>query len=432
MDKTYLPLAKSHVNPRSESASIIAEWIRHGTWPETLLGDSDISRGFIMELVYGVIKQVRMLEWIVFRLAKKEPDFTTRVFLFTGLYELIFMTDSPPYAVVDETVEAVKNSRSASSAGFVNWMLREYLRNKALIESDIRKLDMALRESHPDIMVRRWRSFFGPGKTLKLCQWNNQSASVCIRPIVSKISARELLGKFASAGIDAKAHPFRPDEFISLPRGVSVRNIPGYNEGLFTVQDPSTGESVRLLAPLPGESVLDACAAPGGKTSIIADMMHNKGMITAMDVSRFRLNPLYDNVKRLGITCVNIAVGDATNRKSLARLAPRSGYDRILLDVPCTNTGVLRRRPDARWRFNLGELKRICSIQEAMLDAVSPFLKKGGRMVFSNCSMEPEEGTEMIHYWIRKRSDFRTLERVSLLPPASETDGVFAIALEKK
>jgi 16S rRNA (cytosine967-C5)-methyltransferase len=213
-----------------------------------------------------------------------------------------------------------------------------------------------------------------------------------------------------------------------LAHGSRVPDLPGFTEGWFSVQDPSTAVAPALLDPGPGQRVLDACAAPGGKTFVLAERMRGRGTLWAADVSPGRLRRLEENLKRMGLEWVQVRRADAAS-PLLGRMCGGEGFDRILLDVPCSTTGVLRRRPDARWRFSPERLNQLTRIQQAMLNNAATLLRPGGRLVYSTCSLEPEEGTELVRAWLRGRPEFRLLEERSLFPPDTQTDGVYAAAL---
>jgi 16S rRNA (cytosine967-C5)-methyltransferase len=211
-----------------------------------------------------------------------------------------------------------------------------------------------------------------------------------------------------------------------------VPDLPGYAEGAFAVQDPSTAAAVNLLDPRPGERILDACAAPGGKTVAVADVLAGNGSVVAMDLHRDRLALLRDSMKRTRCRGVDVVRGNASRPEDVDRVSGGEAFDRILLDVPCSNTGVLRRRPDARWRFTTERLGDLVRRQRAILDGAAPFLKPGGTLVYSTCSLEPEEGPDQVNTWLRGNSRFEHVATSSLFPPDSGTDGIFAAAVRRR
>ena len=263
--------------------------------------------------------------------------------------------------------------------------------------------------------------------TRRLCEWNNTRAEVTIRINSARTDVAGYLDLLDKQGIKAVPHAFAPGHFLALPHGARVCDLPGYADGWFSVQDPSTAVAVDLLDPQPGEAVVDACAAPGGKTTIIAERMGGTGSIVALDSRDDRTPQLRENMDRMASGCVTILCADATSPGSVLGLRR---FDRILVDAPCTNTGVLRRRPDARWRITVKRLKEMRQLQRSILDGVAPFLKKGGTLVYSTCSLEPEECNGVVSEWLSGRPNFALEKEVSLFPPVSGTDGIYAAALK--
>ncbi len=423
--------ASGKTSSRAVAAGIIGEWLETGTFPDHLIESVEQNRAFVMEVVYGVARWKRTLEWVIKRLAKRKPDPEIMPFLFTGLYQALFMEQVEDYALVNETVEVVKIAGFPHAAAFLNAILRRALREKDSINNDLNRQPLVVRFSHPDLLVDRWKKHFGPDRILKLLEWNNSRPEVVIRPNGLKTSFNDFLKTVTAAGMDMTPHPFLPDECLSIGRGLAVTDLPGYKEGLFSVQDPSTLISVKLLGPEPGEFVLDACAAPGGKTAVIAESMGGKGRIVAMDIEDSRLATLRENLARLGIKSVSVTNGDAASPEDLQAACDGGLFDRILLDVPCTNTGVLRRRPDARWRFSMKGLNALMEIQARILTNAAAYLKQGGVLVYSTCSLEPEENDVVIDGWLSSNTGFERIASRQLFPPETRTDGAYACALRK-
>ncbi|MDD4869715.1 MAG: 16S rRNA (cytosine(967)-C(5))-methyltransferase RsmB [Kiritimatiellae bacterium] len=426
-----MAVTSNRTNSRAVAAGIIGEWQETGTFPDHLVEYIQSDNAFIMEIVYGVVRWKRSLEWVIRRCTKRKPDKEVIPFLLVGLYQILLMDNIEEYAVVNETVEAVKSAELSHAVAFANAVLRRVLREKDSIRKELDKQPLVVRLSHPDMLVDRWKKQFGKEKTLKLLEWNNSRPGVVIRPNRMKIGFANFTELLKDAGINAVPHPFAPEECLSISRGITVAGLPGYSQGLFTIQDPSTLISVKLLDPQPGEFVLDACAAPGGKTSIIAEKMAGKGRIVAMDIQEERLETLRENMARMEIKSVTMAYGDASNGQDVKKVCDGRLFDRILLDVPCTNTGVLRRRPDARWRFSNKGLAELVTIQRRVLTNTTDFLKPGGVLVYSTCSLEPEECDGIIEWWLSSNSGFERAGCEQLFPPDSQTDGAYACALRK-
>jgi 16S rRNA (cytosine967-C5)-methyltransferase len=416
-------------NSRLVAAEIITNWIESESFPDRQLADVKDDRAFVTELVYGVIRRKLALEYIEQKFIPRRPEDFILAALHVGVYQLCFMDNVEEFAAVHETVEAVKSRRhqdAIRAAGMVNAVLRNVQEEKAAILQNLKKQPDDIRLSHPEPLIHRWVKQYGEGDTLKLCEWNNQPAETILRVEPARVSPADFKKALKDAGIDVIPHPFQSSEtFLILPRGVAVPTVPGYKEGWFVIQDPATSVSVELLDPRPGESVLDACAAPGGKTAMIAGMMEGKGELTAMDVYDDRLDTLKDTITRTGWDFVQILKGDAeTGFPVKGKL-----FDAILLDVPCLNTGVLRRRVDARWRINRDRIEMLKKTQWKILTAMSKHVKPGGRIVYSTCSLEIEENEELVSRWAREHKEFRLVKAKRLFPPKTGTDGAYAALL---
>lgn len=400
-------------------------------FPDRLLADVKDDRAFITELVYGIVRRKLTLEYILQKFVSRRPETFILAALHVGVYQLCFMDDVEDYAALNESVGIIKASRhrdATRAAGMVNAVLRNVQEEREVILKNLERQDDEIRTSHPEQLVHRWRKQYGERDTRQLCEWNNLPPETILRVETTKVSPANFLAELKTAGIDATKHPFQClESFVTLPRGVAVFNVPGYDKGWFTVQDPATSASVELLDPLPGESVLDACAAPGGKTAMIAGLMEGEGELVAMDVHDDRLETLTDTVRRTGWDFVEIVKGDA------AKGFPTIGktFDAILLDVPCMNTGVLRRRADARWRFTRDRIETLKKTQWKILSEMSKAVKPGGRLVYSTCSLEQEENEELVSRWVRENDGWRLSKARRLFPPKSGTDGAYAALLCK-
>ncbi|MCU0857392.1 MAG: 16S rRNA (cytosine(967)-C(5))-methyltransferase RsmB [Pontiellaceae bacterium] len=418
-------------NSRETAAEMICRWIESESFPDRQMTEVKEDRAFVTELVYGIVRRRLALEFIERKYVDRRPEPYILAALHVGVYQLCFMDNVEEFAAVHETVEAVKSRRhkdAIRAAGMINAVLRKVQEERETLLQDLKHQSDEIRLSHPESLINRWVKQYGERDALQLCEWNNQPAETILRIEPARIVPDEFIRALEAVHIDVKRHPFPSMEtFVILPRGVAVAKVPGYSEGWFTVQDPATSVSVELLDPRPGESVLDACAAPGGKTAMIAGMMEGTGELIAMDVHDDRLDILQDTLKRTGWDFVKILKGDA------AKGFPTIGkqFDAVLVDVPCLNTGVLRRRVDARWRFTRDRIEMIKKIQRQILNAMSRHVKPGGRMVYSTCSLEVEENEEMVNRWVRDHSEFRIVKAKRLFPPKTGTDGAYAALLCK-
>ncbi len=417
-------------NSRLVAAKIIKPWMEDQQFPDRALAGLEQDHAFIMELVNGVVRQYGILQWLENKWLKNPPKPFFRAILYVGLYQLLFM-NVEEYAAINETVDAAKSHPGgAGNAKMINAVLRRMQREREKVLSALKKQPDFVRLSHPEMLMKRWVGNYGEAATIQLAEWNNLPPETILRIEQSLVGVSVFMDALHGAGIELKKHPFSAVEtFVVLPRGIAVRKVPGYSEGWFTVQDPATSVSVDLLAPQPGEAVLDACAAPGGKTAMLAGRMKAEGELVAMDLHDDRIAVLNENRKRLHLDWVEVVQGDA--RKPEKALGDRK-FDAILLDVPCLNTGVLRRRADARWRIDDERIGAITRLQYEILDACACLLKENGRLVYSTCSLEFEENEDLVARWVDEHPAFVLEKTRKCFPPESGADGAFAALLRIK
>jgi 16S rRNA (cytosine967-C5)-methyltransferase len=415
------------MNSRQVAAHLVDLWLETAQFPDQLLETVQEDRAFVSELVLGIMRRRRSLEWFLDRLMKTRPHGPLGACLMVGAYQELFMDHVADYASVNETVEAARALSGKRSTGLVNGVLRSLNRQRDQLMVDFAETPLAVRESHPDLLVSRWEDGFGPEATESLCHWNNERPSLCICLDRDRVTPDSFMQRLEEAGTHAQPHEAAPDRSIQLSPGVNVTELPGFREGLFSIQDPATFHAVQLLSPMPGESILDACAAPGGKSILIAQSMKGEGRHVAMDINVQRLRRMRDNAGRMRMP-VDVKTGDA-RRDDLKQMNAGEPFDKILLDVPCTNTGVLRRRPDARWRFSLDKMKALVTLQKELLSNAANAVRPGGSLVYSTCSLEPEENQELVDAWCSDHPNFERGESIFCVPPDSGTDGAFAAKL---
>ena len=331
-------------------------------------------------------------------------------------------------------MESAKLVLTPHEVSFLHAVLRRAAKEKEAVLELLKDQPLDTRSSHPKGLVEKWTATFGQDDTERLCQWNNQDPPLVLRICTSKISVEEFLKLLEKADVKAVPHPYNPQQSIQLLTSYPVSRLPGYEKGLFFVQDPSAHVAVKLLNPEPGSSVLDLCAAPGGKTMHIAEAMQGHGLHVAMDLHKDRLKILEENIQRLGLSTVHIRQGDGTDKAQLDEIIhnlKQPSFNRILLDVPCTNTGVIRRRPDVRWRYHPDRLAHLNHTQSNLLDQASTLLAPNGSLVYSTCSLEPEENEEMIRNWLARHPGFILTAQTRLFPPNERVDGCYAALLAK-
>ena len=415
-------------NARYVSARIIARWLESGEFPNRLLAAVQKDRPFVTEIVQGVLRWKRPLELIIKQTARHVPPPLLKSFLLTGLYQLLMMDKVTDYAAVNETVSAAKIKFSPKQTDFVNAVLRRALRDREKILAELDDQPPGIRYSHPDLLIHRWAKTYGVKNAFRLCEWNNTRPNVVIK--INTLKPDDQIRAFTSQLEQKGALPAKArGNYFALPRGLRIEDLPGYADGLFLVIDPFAANAVDLLNPQPGEDILDACAAPGGKTFLIAEKMRGLGKLHAFDADTDRLRLMKENFQRLQISDFI----EIRNQNILAKtLSGNQPYDRILADVPCSNTGVIRRKPDVRWRFSLQGLGLLVKTQGKMLDRLAPLLKAGGILVYSTCSLEPEENQMLLKAWLGKSSSFRLAAERKYFPPLAGTDGGYAAAIVKR
>ncbi len=423
------------MSSRREAIFVLTRWLATRDFPDRMIPDGP-DRAFITDLVYTTVRRHRTLLWAVGRFVKKMPKGETEAALLAGACQILFMPSVADYAAVNETVEAAKLA-SKQTAGLVNAVLRNLLRQRDALLADLAKQPLGVRMSHPDSLLTRWLASFGEAETVALCEWNNTPAETfaAFPPSTTPPSP------FAAACSDPDESLSNPNRsvpvpnYYPLPRGTRVDFLPGYDEGAFIVQDPATAPALDLLDLKPGLRALDACAAPGGKTVQMAWRMGPPAgpshRLVAFDLREDRLATVRENLARTRQTWVEVRQGDLTDNPGAA-LEPDARFDRILLDAPCSNTGVLRRRPDARWRWTAKRMKALAETQAKMLEACLALLAPGGRLVYSTCSLEPEENRRQISALRKAHPEVVCIGVEERIPTRSRTDGSFACALERQ
>jgi len=373
---------------------------------------SERDRALATELVYGVTKMRKALDHVIGAFAARpieRMDPVVRNALRLGAYQVLYLAQIPAPAAVSESVEIARAFGHAGAAAFVNAVLRALVREpgKAVFpDAAARPVDhIALKYSHPEWMVSRWLGRFGFDETARLCAANNEDPPVTIRANTLKTSRERLLDELSAAGVEARPSPHVP-EAIEIRDGGGLFDHRSYHDGEFFVQDPSSMLVSYVLDPVPGERLLDLAAAPGGKTTHMAERMGDRGEIVAVDVHGHRIKLLEQNAKRLGIHSITTVVRDATRLLSGDGDIISRPFDRALVDPPCTGTGVLRRRPDLRWRRKPQDIADLTRTQADLLAAAAAQVKSGGVIVYSTCSIEPEENAQIVERFLEEHPDF--------------------------
>lgn len=395
----------------------LAEWQDTSLHADEILTDlanarelSSSDRGLAKEILFGVIRNLFFLDALIDELRRGSIKPATQDLLRIGLYQLYF-TGIAEHAAVNETVSlARKHERN-----LVNAILRNAQRRKEELLAASANWPAEDRLSHPEWLIERWNAAFGEENAIALCQWNNRPPDnfARINPLAPD---HEALKRVRSETEPCSVDGF-PDFFCfdGAPSGEWLR------EGLIYVQDPSTTLSCRLLDPQPDETILDACAAPGGKTALLAAMMNNGGSIVATDSSAHRLERTSENLERLHVANVRLREHDWSTAADPGTFPL---FDAALIDAPCSNTGTMRRRVDVRWRLQEGDFTRHAALQLRLIESVRSVVKPGGRIVYSTCSLDPEENAA-----VASACGLEVGEPVESFPWRDGFDGAYAVAL---
>ena len=411
-------MSAKNFHVRQAAVSALRAWAKGHDYAETLIERhaqrrklSSADRGLLQAILFGVLRHRRLLDHWIGKLRDGKVDAETRDILRVGLCQLLIL-NLPDHAAVNETVEAGK----ASVRSLINAVLRRATVARKPLLDEVSDLPQPVAHSHPDWLYNRWRAAFGTRNAISLMEWNNLPA----------------------------VNYFRVNPLVPAPEslpGTPVENAPGFYQiegslpgallasGTVYIQDPATRHSVELLDPQPGERILDACAAPGGKAFLIAAALGSAEGLVCTDSNEKRLPRLEENLARLHASNATIAVHDWTQP------APEKwhhSFDGILLDVPCSNTGVIRRRVDVRWRLQAPDIERISITQRKILENALACLKPGGRIVYSTCSIERDENLGLVEAFLADHPELELRATREALPFRDHTDGAFAARIEWK
>ncbi|MDI6777168.1 MAG: 16S rRNA (cytosine(967)-C(5))-methyltransferase RsmB [Syntrophales bacterium] len=442
--------------PRLIAVEILNRIEETGAFAEPLLDaflsdfpDNLPDRKLLTNIVYGTLRMRGRVDWIIGQLYRGDlADMETGLknILRTGLYQIMFTDRIPGFAIVDEAVKIAKSLHPARS-GLVNAVLRNVIRKRDKLIYPGREEDpslyISLVHSHPLWLVKKWIEMFGTDRTMALCAANNEIPPLTLRVNRWKTTRDKVIGEMRHDGLDVRATEFSPDGVILSNPHIPPREIPCYQKGLISVQDEASQLIAHLVAPKAEETILDVCAGVGGKTTHLAEIMGNQGSILALDIRGQKVASLRDTTKRLGITIVDTMIGDATYDLGDAF---REKFDRVLVDAPCSGLGTLRRNPEIKWRISPEDVKNLASLQKCLLKSAAPCVKKGETLVYSTCTLMPEENENVIEDFLSYHEDFRCLQPPGAIsgrmvddrgffrtdPHHHGTDGFFAAVLEKK
>ncbi|HEY9734623.1 MAG TPA: 16S rRNA (cytosine(967)-C(5))-methyltransferase [Trichocoleus sp.] len=416
-------------------------------------GLSNLDRAFVTELVYGSVRRQRTLDALMDQLGKKkahQQPAEMRAILHLGLYQLRYLSSVPASAAVNTSVELAKESGLNRLSGVVNGILRQYLRlqeQAAALAHDLLVLPsdpvaaLGVQHSYPDWIVQLWRDCLSLEETESLCRWFNQAPHIDLRVNACRTSVDIVEAAFQAAGV-------KTERLVPLPTGLRLTNhigsltaLPGYEEGWWSVQDASAQLVAYMVNPQPEEVVIDACAAPGGKATHLAELMGDTGTVWACDRTTSRLKKIRTNSSRLQLNSLKTYTGDS---RDLPRFHGQA--DRVLVDAPCSGLGTLHRHADARWRQSPESIQALPELQLALLTEAARWLKPQGSLVYATCTLNPQENQGVVKSFLAQNPEWRiqppeasspvapwVTEQnwVEVWPHRHNMDGFFMVALTR-
>lgn len=442
-------------NSRQKALLALRE-IQQGAFADVALdralgrGDTaDLDRRLVTELVYGTVRRQKTLDALIDQLARKKssqhpPDL--RLILHLGLYQLRYLNQIPPSAAVNTTVELTKQNGLSGLSGFVNGLMRQYLRLSEQGEDPLQVPEdpiarFAIQHSYPEWIVQVWFDQFGLEETEKLCEWFNQPPHIDLRVNLLRTTVEDVAAAMSQQGIETTPVAPLPSALRLVNHVGAIWSLPGFEEGWWTVQDSSSQLVAHLLDPQPGETIIDACAAPGGKATHTAELMGDRGLIWACDRTPSRLRKLTENAQRLHITSIQHYVGDSREAAQFKQQG-----DRVLLDAPCSGLGTLHRHADARWRQTPDTVQELATLQQDLLTHTATWVKPGGILLYSTCTLHPLENEQRIQTFLAHHpgwhieppapheptAPFVTPQGwLKVSPPSWDMDGFFMVKLRK-
>lgn len=443
---------------REIALDVLVRVEQQGAYSNLLLNStlqkSGLSRedtGLVTELVYGTISRMNTLDYVLSDfvskgIAKLQP--WVRNLLRLSLYQIMYLDRIPSHAAVNEAVNIAKKRGHQGISGMVNGVLRSVLRagDLPVLRKDLSQEErISIQYSHPLWMVRRWITEYGVDTAESICAANNEAPAVSVRVNTTMISREALLNQMLDQGLQAAASEVSPFGIV-VKGGGNLALTSWYRDGYLSVQDESSMLVAEAVAPSPGMRVLDCCAAPGGKTAHMGELMKDEGYIYANDLHSHKAKLISDQALRLGLECVVTGSADALH---LEQSLQHGSFDRILLDAPCSGLGVIRRKPDLKWRKQPEDIESVASLQLELLQSVSKLLKPGGVLVYSTCTTEQAENGDVVAAFLKQNPDYTSVtftsplwerlqgtalnrgEGIQLLPHHYGSDGFYIARLQK-
>ena len=448
---------ESSENVRKQAVDILVRVELDKAYADILLdqilqtrGMSERDRSLLTEIVYGTLRWRGRIDLHLKQLTRRsfqETDPFIKNLLRITLYQISFLDRVPDYAALNEAVTLAKMHAGSRVSGFVNGMVRNFIRAKrpetAPNPDSCGVAALANYWSHPEWLINEWIEYLGKADVTALLEANNRQAPLVLRANLCRINRQALLREFEMHGIEALPTTWSPQGIV-VHSQVPIERLSGYQEGLFQVQGEASQLVGYLLDPQPGEKILDACAAPGGKTTHIAELMDDKGQVTATDRSPKGVAKIDENAMRLGLRSIRTIQADMTRQVADAR---DTIYDRILVDAPCSGLGTLRSHPEIKWNRGIADVLRLSELQRKIFGQAASYLKPEGVLVYSTCTLTADENERVVNDFLAGNKEFVLEEATRYLPVAAkqlvkdnffmalphkhDTDGFFAARLRR-
>lgn len=436
---------------RDDAARLLEQWENSRQYIEDILhahfrefsGDAR-DRRFLQEIVYGAVRWIGLLDYMLktqYHGQFHKAEYLVKNLLRLGLYQILFMESVPEAVAIHETVESSKRLNKSEASGLINGVLRSVLRERKAIEAEIHGLEpvrrLSVQESHPEWLVQRWIDRYGEESAIQLCRWNNRSQDVTIRANTTQVSLDQIVSRMKREEIPFTQSEYLP-EFFVLSKSQQLFSGNLIPDEWYAVQDQAAGLASSCVQPSRRDLVIDGCSAPGGKATYLRQRYGNSIDIFAGDISIERLKKVPQLIRRLQLSDLNYICMDA-------RTYPLPKAERILLDVPCSGTGVMGKRVDARWRLEEKHISKFAGLQSGILNNASQALKPGGIFIYSTCTLEPEENWGIIENFLETHPDFSIITQpgwipeqmmdqhnaMQTLPHRDRMDGAFTVRLQR-
>jgi len=450
--------SESRGNVREAALDVLLKIEKNQAYSNLLLNEtikkltvSAIDVPLLTEMVYGTIQQQKKLDFYLEAYSKKplnKLEVWVHLLLRLSVYQLVFLDRIPDHAAINEAVEIAKRRGHKGISGMVNGILRSMLRSDLpsteSIEDKVERL--AVETSHPEWLLTRWIKQLGFAKAEEIAIANLTTPIHSVRVNTTLVSKQEVIDSLEEEGLEVEESP-NVEESLRVKRG-SIVKTKAFQDGWLSIQDEGSMLVAHVLDPKPGERILDTCAAPGGKSTHMAERMLNEGEIKSIDIHPHKVKLILNQQERLGLSIIDGQVLDA--RQLIDSYDPES-FDRILVDAPCSGLGVIQRKPDLKWAKREGDIQRLSVIQQEIIESVWPLLKKGGRLVYSTCTIDEDENEKVITTFVDHHEDAmfeddftrrlpgvmsekseQTKGRIQLYPGEFDTDGFFISSVMKK